>query len=223
MARLSRKKKRRIPKMLVDLKVKEFADRLAAGVPTPGGGSAAALAGCLAASLGAMVCELTLGKSRYEAVQSDMERARDALAGMRKDLLALVDRDSEAYDEVALAMKLPKATPEEKAARREALGRATQFATEIPVKTAETCLAVLEQVRIVAEKGNPSAVSDAGVAAHLAHTGLTGAALNVRINLPGIPERDRAQRIEERLVRLEAGAERLLSETREIVSRRMKG
>lgn len=209
--------------MLVDLKMKEFADRLAAGVPTPGGGSASALAGCLAASLGAMVCELTLGKSKYEAVRSDMERARDALSGMRKDLMALVDRDSDAYDEVARAMKLPKETPEEARTRQEALGKATQFATEIPVKTAETCLAVLEQVRIVAEKGNANAVSDAGVAAHLAHTGLVGAALNVRINLPGIRERERAVEIEARMGRMEAGAERLLRETREIVARRMKG
>jgi methenyltetrahydrofolate cyclohydrolase len=216
-------RKRRISKMLVDLKLKEFADRLAAGVPTPGGGSASALAGCLAASLGAMVCELTLGKSKYEAVRPDMERARDALAGMRKDLLALVDRDADAYDEVSRAMKLPRETPEEKTARQEAIGRATQFATEIPVKTAETCLAVLEQVRIVAEKGNPNAVSDAGVAAHLARTGLEGAALNVRINLPGIPEKDRAALIEGRLARLEKEGERLLAETRGIVARRMKG
>jgi formiminotetrahydrofolate cyclodeaminase len=216
-------RRRRHSKMLVDLKVKEFSDRLAAGVPTPGGGSASALAGCLAASLGAMVCDLTLGKPKYEAVRPEMERAREALSGMRRDLLALVDRDSDAYDEVARAMKLPKETPEEKRARQEALGRANQFATEIPVKTAETCLAVLEQVKIVAEKGNSNAVSDAGVAAHLAHTGLSGAALNVRINLPGIPDRERASQIEERLARMEAGAERLLLETREMVARRMKG
>ena len=209
--------------MLMDLKVKEFADRLAAGVPTPGGGSASALAGCLAAALGSMVCDLTLGKPKYEAVRPEMERAREALSGMRKDLQALVDRDADAYDEVARAMKLPRETPEEKAARQQAMGKANQFATEIPLKTAETCLAVLEQVKIVAEKGNPNAVSDAGVAAHLAHTGLSGAALNVRINLPGIPDRDRASQIEERLARMEAGAERLLSETREIAARRMKG
>jgi methenyltetrahydrofolate cyclohydrolase len=209
--------------MLVDLKVKEFADRLAAGLPTPGGGSASALAGCLAASLGAMVCELTLGKSKYEAVRSDMERARDALAGMRKDLLALVDRDSDAYDEVARALKLPKESPEEKSARQAALGKANQFATEIPVKTAETCLAVLQQLKITAEKGNANAVSDAGVAAHLAHTGLAGAALNVRINLPGIPERAQALQIEQRVARMEAEGKELLADTREIVARRMKG
>jgi formiminotetrahydrofolate cyclodeaminase len=209
--------------MLVDLKLKEFTDRLASGVPTPGGGSAAALAGCLAASLGTMVCELTLGKAKYEPVRPDMERTREALAGMRKDLLALVDRDSDAYDEVARAMKLPKDSQEEKTARQEALGKATQFATEIPVKTAETCLAVLEQVKVVAEKGNGNAISDAGVAAHLAYTGLAGAAMNVRINLPGILDRSRALQIEERLARMEAEAERLLSETRETVARRMKG
>jgi formiminotetrahydrofolate cyclodeaminase len=209
--------------MLVNLDLKQFVDRLAAGVPTPGGGSASALAGCLAASLGAMVCDLTLGKPKYESVRAEMERARAALSGLRKDLLALVDRDAEAYDEVARAMKLPRETDEQKQARQEALGKASQFATEIPVKTAESCLAVLEQIGVVAEKGNSNAVSDAGVAAHLAHAGLAGAALNVRINLPGIPDRGRAAQIEQRLERLESDAKELLDETTGSVARRMKG
>ena len=209
--------------MLVDLKVSEFVDRLGAGTPTPGGGSAAALAGTLAAALGGMVCELTLGKPKYESVRPEMEKARDVLAGLKKDLLALVDRDSEAYDEVSKAMKLPKETPAEKAARQQSLGRASQFATEIPVKTAETCLAVLEQVRQVAQKGNPNAASDAGVAAHLAHTGVAGAVLNVRINLSGIPDKELAGRIETRVARIETEAARFLAETQAAVSSRLKG
>jgi formiminotetrahydrofolate cyclodeaminase len=208
--------------MLVDLKVSEFVDRLGAGTPTPGGGSAAALAGTLAAALGGMVCELTLGKTKYEPVRPEMEKARQALAGYRKDLLALVDRDSEAYDEVSKALKLPKETPAEKAARQQALGRASQFATEIPVKTAETCLAVMEQVKRVAEIGNANAASDAGVAAHLAHTGVAGAVLNVRINLSGLPDKDLAGRMETRVARLEQEAARLLSQTQAAVSARLK-
>jgi methenyltetrahydrofolate cyclohydrolase len=215
-------RKRRKHKMLVDLKVSEFVDRLGAGAPTPGGGSAAALAGTLAAALGGMVCELTLGKSKYEPVRPEMEKARQALSGLRKDLLALVDRDSEAYDEVSKAMKLPKETPTDKAARQQALGKASQFATEIPVKTAETCLAVLEQVKRVAEIGNPNAASDAGVAAHLAHTGVAGAVLNVRVNLSGIPDKELAGRMETRVARLEKEAARLLSETQAAVSARLK-
>ena len=209
--------------MLVDLKLTEFVDRLGAGTPTPGGGSVAALAGTLAAALGGMVCELTLGKPKYEAVQADMEKARDALASLRRDLQVLVDRDSEAYDEVSKALKLPKGTPEEKATRQQALGRASQFATEIPVKTAETCLAVLEQVRRVAEAGNSNAASDAGVAAHLAHAGVAGAVLNVRTNLPGIPNKDFAQRMETRMARIETEADRLLTEARSVVAARMQG
>jgi formiminotetrahydrofolate cyclodeaminase len=216
-------RKRRKKKMLVDLKLTEFVDRLGAGTPTPGGGSAAALAGTLAAALGGMVCELTLGKPKYEAVQADMEKARDALASLRRDLQVLVDRDSEAYDEVSKALKLPKGTPEEKATRQQALGRASQFATEIPVKTAETCLAVLEQVRRVAEAGNSNAASDAGVAAHLAHTGVAGAVLNVRTNLPSIPNKDFAQRMETRMARIEKEADRLLTEARSVVSARLQG
>ena len=209
--------------MLVDLKLTDFVDRLGAGTPTPGGGSAAALAGTLAAALGGMVCELTLGKAKYEAVQGEMEKARDTLSSLRRDLQALVDRDSEAYDEVSKAMKLPKGTPEEKASRQQALGRASQFATEIPVKTAETCLAVLEQVRRVAESGNSNAASDAGVAAHLAHTGVAGAVLNVRTNLPGIPNKEFAERMEIRMARIEKESDRLLAEARTVVAARLKG
>src|SRR4030095_13053423 len=106
-------RRRRKQKMLVDLKVSEFVDRLGAGTPTPGGGSSAALAGTLAAALGGMVCELTLGKTKYESVRPEMEKAKLALTGYRKDLLALVDRDSEAYDEVSKAVKLPKETTTE--------------------------------------------------------------------------------------------------------------
>jgi formiminotetrahydrofolate cyclodeaminase len=215
-------RRRRKQKMLVDLKISEFVDRLGAGTPTPGGGSAAALAGTLAAALGGMVCELTLGKTKYESVRPEMEKAKLALTGYRKDLLALVDRDSEAYDEVSKALKLPKETPTEKAARQQALGMASQFATEIPVKTAETCLAVMEQVKRVAEIGNANAASDAGVAAHLAHTGVAGAVLNVRINLSGIPDKDLAGRMETRVARLEQEAARLLSETQAAVSARLK-
>lgn len=208
--------------MLVDLKVSEFMDRLGAGTPTPGGGSAAAVAGTLAAALGGMVCELTLGKPKFESVRPEVEKAKLALSGLRKDLLALIDRDAEAYDEVSKALKLPKETPAEKAARQQSLGKASQFATEIPVKTAESCLAVLEQVKRVAEIGNPNAASDAGVAAHLAHSGVVGAVLNVRINLSGIPDRDLAGRIETRVARLEQEAARALSETQAAVSARLK-
>jgi methenyltetrahydrofolate cyclohydrolase len=209
--------------MLVDLKLSEFLDRLAAGVPTPGGGSASALAGALAASLGGMVCDLTVGKPKYEAVRPEMEKARDALGGLRRDLQALVDRDAEAFDEVAKALRLPKESPAEKAARQTALGKATQFATEIPVKTAESCLAVLQQLETVAGKGNLNAISDAGVAARLAGAGVAGAALNVRINLAGLPDPDLAAKLEERIQRIEAESERILDRTREAVSRRMKG
>lgn len=209
--------------MLVDLKVRELVERLGAGTPTPGGGSAAALAGTLAAALGGMVCELTLGKPKYEAVRPEIEKAKEVLAGLKRDLLALVDRDSEAYDEVSKAMKLPKDSPAEKAARQEALGRASQFATEIPVKTAESCLGVLQQLKRVAEMGNRNAASDAGVAAHLAHTGVAGAVLNVRINLSAVPDKDLAGRIESRVARIEKEADRFLAETREAVAARING
>lgn len=208
--------------MLVDLDIREFTERLAAGEPTPGGGSASALAGGLAAALGGMVCNLTIPKPKYEAVKGEMEEALSSFKLLRKDLLGLVDKDSEAYDEVSRALKLPRSTPEEKAARKVALGKASRFATEIPLKTAECCLAVLAQMGKVAEKGNVNAISDVGVAAHLAHTGLTGAVLNVRINLSGIPDPAEADALGGKASAMETEAASRLDEITEIVSRRMK-
>jgi formiminotetrahydrofolate cyclodeaminase len=150
-----------------------------------------------------------------------MERARTALAGLRRDLLALVDRDAEAYDEVSKALKLPKQTPQEKESRQQALSKASQFATEIPVKTAESCLAVLQYVNVVAEKGNVNAVSDAGVAAHLAHGGVAGAILNVRTNLSGISDRELAGRIEVRVKKIEQEAALALAQAQAAVSSRL--
>src|SRR2546428_11898832 len=105
------RRRRRGPEMLVDLKVSEFVNRLGAGTPTPGGGSAAALAGSLAAALGGVGGELTLDRTKYETGRPEMEKARDTLAGLPKDPLALVDRDPEAYDAGTKATKLPKKTP----------------------------------------------------------------------------------------------------------------
>lgn len=209
--------------MLVDLDIKEFLERLAAGEPTPGGGSASALAGGLAAALGEMVCNLTIPKPKYEAVRGDMETALSSFRLLRRDLLGLVDRDSEAYDQVSQALKLPRGTPEEKAARKLALGRASRFATEVPLKTAGSCLAVLEALVKVAEHGNVNAISDVGVAAHLAHTGLTGAVLNVRINLSGIPDRKEAEALAGGASAMEREAGARLNEISGMVARRMDG
>ncbi len=155
--------------MLAKLTVEEFAERLAAGTPTPGGGSAAALAGTLSASLLRMVCDLTLGKEQYRAHEEAVRGIRRRAEALKKDLLALVDRDAQAYDGVIRARRLPKGTPAEQEARAAALSRANMFATETPMTVAEACAVLMTLAVELAHKGNSNAVSDVGSAALLAY------------------------------------------------------
>ena len=159
-----------------DLSLAAFADALASDSATPGGGSASALAGALAASLVVMVARMTDGR---EAVAAEAD-------AIREELLALVDEDARAFDRVMAAFRLPKETDEDKAARSEAIQRGYQAATEPPARLCARALRVLELAVEVAERGNPNAVSDAGVAALLAGSALEGAALNVLINVGSI-------------------------------------
>jgi formiminotetrahydrofolate cyclodeaminase len=189
--------------------LEQFGDSLAAGTPTPGGGSAAALAGSLAASLVEMVCGLTIGKEAYRDHEPVLQVMRDRAGTLRRELLAMVDRDAEAYDGVMAAIRMPKAGDAEQAARKEALGRANMTATEIPLATAECCAALMGLARDLVAKGNRNALSDIGTAAVLAEAGLRGALMNVRINLGGFPDPVKAAAIRDRARDLEAEGDRL--------------
>ncbi len=199
--------------MLAKMTLEEFTTSLAAGTPTPGGGSAAALGGALAASLLQMVCDLTIGREQYRAHEAAVLSIRQRAEGLRKDLLALVDRDSEAYEEVMRALRLPKTTEAEKSARKAALSRANLYATETPIATADACAALMSMAVELAHKGNVNAVSDVGTAAFLAYAGVRGGVLNVRINLKGIAEEEHAAKARERVRRLEVDAEKLREES----------
>ena len=189
---------------LIKYSVEEFTALLAAGTPTPGGGSAAALAGGLAASLLQMVCGLTIGKEAYKAHETALKSLSDRAGGLRLELIELVDRDASAYDRVMQALRRPKATEIEKAARREALSRANLAATEVPLATAEACAALIEMAADLAGMANRNALSDVGTAAALAKAGLDGAILNVRTNLGGIGDQQWAEAAAGRVHRLEA-------------------
>jgi formiminotetrahydrofolate cyclodeaminase len=190
--------------MLSRLSLEEFTVSLAAGTPTPGGGSAAALAGSLGASLVAMVCALTVGREGYREHDQALQAIASRATTLRSDLLALVDRDAAAYDEVIAALRLPKGTEAEKEARRAALRRANLGATEAPLKAAEACRTVLELAADLLPKGNRNARSDIGSAALLAGAGLQAALMNVRVNLPGLGDPERAAALEASARRLEA-------------------
>lgn len=185
--------------MLVDLSLKSFLERLSSDAPTPGGGSAAALAGAQAAALVEMVIAVTLRSEKHAGARPVLEPLLTKAGALRTDLSALVDRDADAYDAVVAANRLPKETPEEKAARKAARERALQFAAEVPLKTAELATAVGV---LAAEAGphiNPNAASDLLVAGLLSETALGGAAANVRINLGSLKSEDFAARANARL------------------------
>jgi formiminotetrahydrofolate cyclodeaminase len=192
---------------LVDLTVGELVDRLSSRAPVPGGGSAAALAGAMGAGLVAMVAALTVGRAEYADVEPAARDLGAAAARVRDELLDLAERDSQAYDAVVRARRLPRDDEAQRAERSAAMAAAFALAAEIPMRTAEVSAQALELASRIAPIGNRNAVSDAGVAAQLASAGVRGAILNVRINLPYLPA-DASLRTsgEARLERLEAQA-----------------
>jgi formiminotetrahydrofolate cyclodeaminase len=170
-----------------------------------------------------MVCELTLGREAYRQHEEAVRSIRKRAESLRRDLIALVDRDAEAYDGVMRAIRMPKGTPEEKAARKEALVQANLFATETPMATADACAALMGLAIELAPWGNPNALSDVGAAALLAYSGLRGGVLNVRINLKGLGSEDNAAKARERVRDLEVSAEQFREEALKAVSSRMNG
>ena len=172
---------------LVSLTVRDFSAALASDAPAPGGGSASAAAGAMGAALLGMVCRLTIGKEKFRDAWEELERIAAAMDAHQATLLGLVDEDTRAYDAIVAARKLPKETPEEKAARKKAIDEATILATTVPMQTASFSRSAIGRAALVLEKGNPNCASDAFVAALLLSAAIEGALANVRINLPGHP------------------------------------
>lgn len=169
-----------------------FIDELASKAPTPGGGGACAYCGALAAALSSMVCNLTLGKKAYEAVESDVREACDELASLQDRLIALIDEDARAFAPLAAAYALPKGTPKERAAKDAALQDALVEACEVPLSIMRACARVIDLAQVLVDKGSRLALSDAGVSALFAKAALQGASLNVLINCSSMNDRARA-------------------------------
>jgi glutamate formiminotransferase/formiminotetrahydrofolate cyclodeaminase len=203
-------------KALVDLTCSGFVDELASDSPAPGGGSVASLCGSLGAGLAAMVAALTQGKKGYEAAQGELAGVAAKAHRLKDEFLLDVDRDTDSFNELMVAMRLPKKTGEEIAARDEAIRRATEHATQVPLGVLERSLPVLELTAIVAAKGNQNSLSDAGVAALAARTCAEGAFYNVLINLQGLAPsdftRDARRRAESALERARALAGQVAAE-----------
>lgn len=172
--------------MLASKSLRELLDAFSSPTPTPGGGSAAALAGAVAASLLAMVAGLPKTRTGAPGEREALDAARLVVLSRMEELLDLIDRDAAAYDEVVAAYKLPKATDDDKAARKAAVARAMRVATDAPLETARATWSLLSQSRVIRQHGNPNASSDLSVATNLAGAALAGAIENVQANLDGV-------------------------------------
>ncbi len=197
-----------------------FLDELAAGTPTPGGGSAAAYAGAMAAGLVAMVGRLTLGKKKYAAVQDRVEVIVATADELRSRLEAAVTQDARAFEAVLAANRLPSDSEQSKQARRAAIERATVTAGEVPLAVVRDCADVLDLTLEIASVGNVNAISDAGVAGDLAQAGLSGAALNVRVNAAGLQEPEPREGWLTELESVQASAQAALRELRGMLTER---
>jgi methenyltetrahydrofolate cyclohydrolase len=175
---------------LTDQTVAELLERLSTKAPVPGGGSASALAGAMAAALVGMVTELTSGRPTAEAHEASLARIRADAERLRGELIGLVDRDADAYAAVVDARRLPRDTASERSAREATVVDAVREATRAPLRTAIAAAEVLRLAEELAPIGNRHALSDVGVAGVLATAALRGALMNVEINLPALPAAD---------------------------------
>lgn len=187
---------------LQKLSLADLTAALASDAPTPGGGTAAALAGAMGAALAEMVAALTLSKEKYAAAHEAVRPIADDALEAHGELLQLAREDAESYDAVVAARRLPKGTDEERETRAREMAAANRLAAEVPMRTARRAARLLESIPVLAEKGNPNAASDAGAAALLLEAAVQGALLNVAINLEGAGDPAYAEELRSESARL---------------------
>lgn len=177
---------------LIELKVNEFINEVDSNAPAPGGGSVSALASTLGLGLSKMVAHLTIGKKKYLALDESIKKAYEEnfnnLDEIKNEIIPLIDKDTEAFNKIMAAFKLPKETEEEKNKRNQAIEIATLEAIKVPYQIAILSYNALIVIEKMFETGNKNAITDIGVGALLLYSGLEGAILNVKINLSGLSD-----------------------------------
>lgn len=202
---------------LASMKVNGFLSELASSSPAPGGGSAAALTGSLGAALSSMVCNLTVGKEKYADVQDEIKETLKKSEQLRKELTELIDKDTEAFNDVMKAFKMPKDTEKQIEKRKKAIQEGYKTAAMVPLETARTCEKILDVALIVAEKGNQNSITDAAVSALMTNAGVHSAILNVEINLGSIKDEDFVKKISKELETIKKNSNKKTNEIKEIV------
>lgn len=209
-------------KKLVDMTVTAFAAETASESPAPGGGSIAAYCGALSAALSTMVANLSSHKKGWDDRWKEFSDYADRGQAMMKEMLALVDEDTNAFNLIMAAFGLPKGNEVEKAARKLAIEAATITAIKVPYRTMELAFQSFDLAKAMAEKGNPNSVSDAGVAALCARTAVKGAYLNVIINAQDLKEHPEVKPLVEKAIAMSETADTREKEIMEIVISKIK-
>lgn len=209
-----------VPK-LVDMTCSAFADETASESPAPGGGSISAYMGALGASLATMVANLSSHKAGWDDRWEEFSNWAERGQAIKDDLMRLVDEDTDAFNLVMAAFKLPKNSPEEKTARSAAIQDATRYATEVPFRTMRRAFDAFELIRAMIDQGNPNSVTDAAVGALCIRSAVIGAFLNVKINAAGLKDKEFAGEILARGAEIEAAAIAAEQELLSIVNARL--
>jgi formiminotetrahydrofolate cyclodeaminase len=172
----------------VEMSIRDFQSALASSSPTPGGGTAAAIALGQAAALSIMVCDLTIGSEKWKDGWEISEKLLPISIDIMTNSARLADEDSDSFDAVMNSFKMPKESEEEKEYRRQEIRKNTLVAAKVPMETAELALELLNHLPDLAKYGNKNAISDVGVCSLLASAACKGALFNVKINLSSLPE-----------------------------------
>jgi glutamate formiminotransferase / formiminotetrahydrofolate cyclodeaminase len=196
------------------LSIHKFLSETASKSPAPGGGSVAALSAALGAALSSMVCNLTLGKQQYKQVEQDIKKALAQSEKLRKQLTSLIDKDTNAFNDVIKAFKMPKETEEQKKIRSDAIQKGYQKAAQVPLKTAQISEQIFDIAKITAIKGNQNSITDAAVSALMANAAVHAALLNVTINLTSIKDKAFVEDISKKLTQLKQNT---ITKTKEIL------
>ncbi len=188
--------------MVTDENIGAWMGALASREPVPGGGGAAALAGAMAAALGQMVANLTIGKKKYADVEDDMKDVVAKLKVLQGDMFSLADKDGEVFMELSKAYKLPGESEDEKAEKEKAIGERLLAATQVPLDIMEKTGEIIDLLDRISTSGSRNALSDAGVAAQFARTALLGASLTVTININSMKDTAKADELDGRAKKL---------------------
>lgn len=210
-----------VPTPLVDMNLRAFANETASESPAPGGGSVSAYVGALGISLATMVANLSSHRRVWDDRWAEFGEWAEKGQRIKGELLDLVDEDTRSFNDIITAVRMPKGTDAEKKARHDAMQAATKYAMEVPFKVMQLSLESFDIIRAMAESGNPSSVTDAGVGALCARTAVHGAFMNVQVNSADLEDKDFVKDLLAKGEKMTAAADRAEAEVRAIVAEKI--